>query len=61
MALERRGLAGGDGIILVGDATDDVGGLGGVECGEFILGIGGVRGGVVLVDRTLYFLLVIVL
>ena len=49
------------GIVIAGDATNDVGVLGGIDCGGRLLGIGGVRIGVGLVVRKLELHLVIVL
>ena len=49
-----------DGLVIAGDATSDVGVLGGIERGEFLLGVGGVRTGGVLVVRKLYILLTLV-
>ena len=35
---ECRGILGRDAVIKVGDATDDVGVLGGIGCGNILLG-----------------------
>ena len=59
---ECRVLNVGDvGIIMAGDATNDASVLGGVECGDVLLDVSGVRVGVWLVVRRLNILLVSVL
>ena len=47
-----------DGAFMVGDATNDVGVLGGIECGELLNDVICVRVGVSLVVRRLYLRLV---
>ena len=55
---ECRGLAGRYVVIMAGDATDDMGALGGFDCGDLLIGARGVRVGVVVAVRTLYIMLV---
>ena len=49
------------GIILVGNATNDVGVLGGIDRDDVLLDVGGCRVSVLQVVRRLFFLLVLVL
>ena len=49
------------GIVLVGNATNVVGVLGGIDRGDVLLDVGGGRVGVLLVVRRLFLLLVLVL